>query len=83
MSNQTPKVIVFTSPYCSWCKRVKSYLQQNRIRFTEVDVTKNTSAARDIVKRTGQQGVPVVLINNRPVIGFDKAKLDRLLEIRR
>ncbi|MCK4338918.1 MAG: NrdH-redoxin [Candidatus Cloacimonetes bacterium] len=83
MSNQTPKVIVFTSPYCSWCKRVKSYLQQNRIRFTEVDVTKNTSAARDIVKRTGQQGIPVTLVNNRPVIGFDKAKLDRLLEIRR
>ena len=83
MSNSSPKVIVFTSPYCSWCKRVKNYLQQQRIRFTEVDVTKNSSAARDIVRKTGQQGVPVTLINNRPVIGFDKAKLDRLLGIRR
>lgn len=83
MSNQPPKVIVFTSPYCSWCKRVKSYLHQSRIRFTEVDVTKNSSAARDIVRRTGQQGVPVTLVNNRPVIGFDRAKLDRLLKIRR
>ena len=83
MSNQHPKVIIFTSPYCSWCKKVKSYLQQQRIRFTEVDVTKNSSAARDIVRKTGQQGVPVTLINNRPVIGFDKVKLDRLLGIRR
>ncbi len=83
MSNQPPKVIVFTSPYCSWCKRVKSYLHQNRIRFTEVDVTKNSSAVRDIVRRTGQQGIPVTLVNNRPVIGFDRAKLDRLLNIRR
>ncbi|MBC8527695.1 MAG: NrdH-redoxin [Candidatus Cloacimonetes bacterium] len=82
MSNPFPKVIVFTSPYCSWCKRVKSYLQQKRIRFTEVDVTKNSSAARDIVRRTGQQGIPVTLVNNRPVIGFDKSKLDRLLGIR-
>ena len=82
MSNKSLRVILFTSPYCSWCKKVKTYLIQNRIRFKEVDVTKNASAARDIVRRTGQQGVPVTLVNNRPVIGFDKARLDRLLEIK-
>jgi len=83
MDQQNQKVIVFTSPYCSWCKRAKDYLIQHRIRFKEVDVTKDESAARDIVRKTGQQGTPVILVNNRPVIGFDKAKLDRLLGIKR
>lgn len=73
------KVIVFTSPSCSWCTRVKQYLKQQRIRFREVDVSKDSKAAEDMVRKTGQQGVPVILINGRPVVGFDKAKIDRLL----
>ena len=55
MAKQNAKVIVFSSPYCSWCKRVKDYLRQNRIRFAEVDVTKDAAASKDIVRRTGQQ----------------------------
>jgi len=76
---QNPKVIVFTSPSCSWCRTIKQYFQSRKIAFREVDVSRDASAARDLVRRTGQQGVPVTLINNRPVIGFDKAQLDRLL----
>ena len=76
---QSPKVVVFTSPSCTWCRTIKQYFQSHKIRFREVDVSRDMAAARDLVRRTGQQGVPVTLINNRPVIGFDKAQLDRLL----
>ncbi len=75
------KIIVFTTPRCSWCRKVKSYLRKNHVRFKDVDITKDERAARDIVRKTGQKGVPVTLVNNRPVIGFDKKKLDRLLDI--
>lgn len=75
------RVILFTSPYCSWCKKTKTYLKKNHIRFKEVDVSRNSNAAKDLKRRTGQQGVPVTLVNNRPVIGLDTKKLDRLLEI--
>jgi len=44
-----------------------------------VDVSKNAKAARDMVRKTGQQGVPQIWINNHPVVGFDQAKIDRLL----
>lgn len=74
-------VVVFTSPGCSWCRKVKNYLQKNRIRFKNIDISKDQQAARDIERKTGQRGVPVTLINNRPVIGFDKKKFDRLLDI--
>lgn len=73
------RVLVFTTPTCSWCTRVKSYLAQRRVPFREVDVSRDASAARDLVRRTGQMGVPVVEIDGRPVVGFDRPKIDRLL----
>ncbi len=76
-----PKVIIFTTPTCSWCRRLKRYLIEKRIKFKEIDVTRDPAAAKDLVRRTGQMGVPVTLINNRPIVGFDKAKIDRLLGI--
>ena len=80
--NQQPRVIVFTTPTCSWCRTVKQHLKKHNIRFKEIDVTKDSHAARDMVRRTGQQGVPVTLINNRPIVGFDKEKINRLLNIK-
>lgn len=76
------RVVIFTTPTCSWCRAAKNYLKQHKIRFKEVDVTKNPSAARDLERISGQRGVPVLLIGNRPVVGFDRAKIDRLLGLR-
>lgn len=78
-SNRPHRVLVFTTPTCPWCTRVKSYLAQRRVPFREVDVGRDSSAARDLVRRTGQMGVPVVEIDGRPIVGFDKPKIDRLL----
>ncbi|MDD3626902.1 MAG: glutaredoxin family protein [bacterium] len=79
MENKQHKVIVFTSPSCSWCHKAKDYLKQNNIRFKDIDVSKDKQAMEDVVKKTGQMGVPVLLIDNKPVVGFDKKKIDRLL----
>lgn len=77
-----PRVIVFTTPTCSWCRVVKQHLKKHQIRFKEVDVSRDERAARDMVRRSGQQGVPVTLINNRPVVGFKKDVINRLLDIK-
>lgn len=73
------RVLVFTTPTCGWCVRVKSYLRERKVPFREVDVSRDERAARDLVRRTGQMGVPVVEIDGRPVVGFDKPQIDRLL----
>ncbi len=80
--NTQPKVIVFSTPTCSWCTTVKQYLKKNNIRFRDIDITKDERAAKDMVRRTKQQGVPVTLVNNRPVIGFNKLELNKLLNIK-
>lgn len=72
-------VTVFTTQSCPWCVRVKNYLRQNQVNFKEVDVGRDPQAARELVRRTGQTGVPQLDINGSYVVGFDKAKIDRLL----
>lgn len=72
-------VIVFTTPTCSWCRKVKNYLKEKQVSFKEIDVAKDAQAMRDMVRKSGQMGVPQLWINNRPVVGFDKNKIDKLL----
>ena len=76
------RVLVFTTPTCPWCTRAKSYLRTRGVPFREIDVSRDPSAARDLVRRTGQMGVPVVEIDGRPIVGFDQAKIDTLLGLR-
>jgi glutaredoxin-like YruB-family protein len=74
-------VIVFTTPTCGWCHKLKSFLRENHVSFKEIDVSRDTRAADDMFRKSGQMGVPQTWIDNKPVIGFDRPKLERLLGI--
>lgn len=76
------KVIVFSTPGCGWCRKLKDYLKYNKIVFKEIDVSNDPKAAQDMVRKTGQQGVPQIWINNQPIVGFDKTRIDRLLDLK-
>ena len=76
-------MLVFTTPTCSWCKKAKAYFRENGVRFKEIDVSRDARAASDLVRKTGQMGVPVIEIDGRPIVGFDQAKIDRLLGLAR
>lgn len=82
MMTAQPKVIVFSTPTCSFCVQAKRYFKEKNIRFTDVDVSRDQSAARDMLRRTGQMGVPVILINNTAIVGFDRNKINQLLNIK-
>ena len=73
------RVILFSTPSCSWCKQAKRYLRENRVRFKEVDVERDPKAAQDLVKKTGQTGVPVIKIGSRWIVGFDRDRIEREL----
>ena len=76
------RVLVFTTPSCPWCNWAKAYLRERRVSFREIDVSRDAAAARDLVRRSGQMGVPVIEIDGRPVVGFDRPQIDRLLGLR-
>ncbi len=77
-----PRVIMFTTPTCTYCTAAKRYLRQNNIRFREVDVSRDAAAARDMLRRAGSMGVPVLDIGGQIVRGFDRPKIDELLNIK-
>ncbi len=74
-----PRVIIFTTPTCSYCNLAKQYFRRNKIRFRDVDISKDQAAARDVVRRSGQMGVPVIDIGGKIIVGFNKPKINQLL----
>lgn len=73
------RVVLFSTSTCSWCRRAKRYLRENGVAFKEVNVEKDRDAARDLVRKTGQTGVPVIKVGGRWILGFDREKLERAL----
>ena len=76
------QVTVYSTPTCTWCNTLKTYLRKNKVYFTDVDISRDPDAAKNLVNRTGQQGVPQTEIDGSWVVGFDQKKLDTLLEIK-
>ena len=74
-------VTVYTTPTCTWCNTLKTYLRKNGVAFREVDVSRDQSAAEAMVRRSGQQGVPQTDIEGTMIVGFDKAKINSMLGI--
>jgi len=76
------QVTVYTTPTCTWCTTLKTYLDQKQIRYREINVASDTSAAEVMVRKSGQQGVPQTEINGQMIVGFDKNRINQLLEIK-
>ncbi len=73
------RVVLFTAPNCKWCVKAKRFLKQKNIKFTSIDISKNYKAMRDCQKH-GCRGVPVVLIGDDWICGFDEKKIQKSLK---
>ena len=73
-------VIMYSTPTCGFCKMAKSYFQNNNIPFTEYNVASNSEKAQEMVRKSGQMGVPVIDINGKVIVGFDRAAIDAALK---
>ncbi len=80
-AKQQKRVTIYTTPSCSWCTTLKNYLKQQNIRFTDIDVSKNQQAAEEMVRKSGQQGVPQTDIEGQIIVGFDKTRINSILGI--
>ncbi len=76
-----PSVTVYSTPSCSWCNVLKSHLRKHKIRFSDVDISRDPSMAEELVRKSGQQGVPQTEINGEIIVGFDKTRINNLLSI--
>ena len=72
-------VKVYSTATCPWCIRVKQFLKENAIDFINFDVALDQVAANEMMKKTGQMGVPVLDIDGEIIVGFDKEKISKSL----
>jgi len=76
------KVIVYSTPSCPFCYSLKEYLKEKNISFEEIDVSENEEKLKEMIKKSGQMGVPVVEVDGNIIVGFDKEKIDKVLGIK-
>jgi glutaredoxin-like YruB-family protein len=75
------KVVVYTTPNCSFCVLTKRYLTQLNVRFEEKDVSRDVDAAQEMIFISRQTGTPVTKINGNVIIGFDPPRFNYFLGI--
>ncbi len=72
------KVKIYTTPTCPYCRMTKEYLNTKGVKYENVDVSASKENAQEMIDRSNQMGVPVIDVDGKLIIGFDKAELDKL-----
>ena len=71
---------VYSTPTCPWCKKAKEFLNEKQVAFDDVDVSNDEVAAKELVEKSGQQGVPVLDIDGKIIVGFDPVAIEEALK---
>jgi glutaredoxin 3 len=75
------KVTIYSTPTCHYCNLAKEYFAQNHVQYEAFDVLSNMDKRKEMMEKSGQLGVPVIVIDKDVVVGFDRPKLAQLLGI--
>lgn len=73
-------VIIYSTPTCGYCNVAKKYFRENNIKFTDYNVMINPQRAQEMVEKSGQRGVPVIDINGKIIVGFNKPEIEKSLK---
>lgn len=73
---------LYTTPTCPYCRLVKDFLKEKQLSFEEIDVTSDHKSVQEMVKLSGQMGVPVVDIDGKIIVGWNKAALEETINTR-
>ena len=79
--NLTKQVTIYSTPTCGYCSMAKEYLKSRKIEYEEFDITSDSDKAQEMINKSGQMGVPVIEIDDKIVIGFDRPKIDAALAV--
>lgn len=73
------KVEIYSTPTCFYCKSAKDYFKQNNIAYMEYNVASDMVKRQEMLDKTHQFGVPVIIIDGKIIVGFNKPKINELL----
>ena len=73
-------VTIYSTPTCPYCHQAESFLKERGVKFAKHDVSVDRTAADKMVQVSGQMGVPVITVDDKVIIGFDRPRLEQLLK---
>jgi glutaredoxin-like YruB-family protein len=76
-----PTVTIYSTPSCHFCHAAKDYFTEHHVAFTDYNVASDLPRRQEMLEKTGQMGVPVIVVGEEVIVGFDQAKLQQLLSI--
>lgn len=77
----TKEIKVFSTPSCPYCHMAKEYFDKHNVKYQDYDVSVDLEARNEMVEKSGQMGVPVIIIDEEVIVGFNKPRIDEILEI--
>ena len=72
-------VKIYTTTHCPYCVMAKDFFKKNDIKYTEVNVEEDEAGAEEMIEKSGQMGVPVIEINGKIIVGYDKEAIEKAL----
>ncbi|MBI2406140.1 MAG: glutathione S-transferase N-terminal domain-containing protein [Candidatus Harrisonbacteria bacterium] len=76
------KITIYTTPTCAYCKMTKAFFKEHNVVYEEKDVSSDASAREEMMRKSNQMAVPVIDIDGKILVGFDKEGLSKLLNIK-
>ena len=76
------KITIYSTPSCHFCHMVKDFLKEKNVEFQDFNVAEDLEKRKEMVAKSGQMGVPVILIEDKVIVGFNKEKIMELLDIK-
>ena len=73
-------VTIYSTNTCPYCVMAKDYFKEKGVEFVEKNVQADHAAAKEMVEKTHQLGVPVIDIDGTIILGFDRGAIDKALE---
>lgn len=77
-----PNIKVYSTPSCPYCHTLKAFLDEKGFKYEDIDVATDEKAREEMIKESGQMGVPVTDIDGQIIVGFDRQKISQLLNIK-
>ena len=75
-------ITLFKTALCPWCHKTEEFFKKYKIKYKAIDVGKDHKGAQEMIKKSGQQGVPVIDIDGKIIVGYDELQLKKILKIK-
>ncbi len=72
-------ITIYSTPSCHFCHLAKEYFTSKGIKYTEYDVLTDIAKRQEMVDKSGQLGVPVIVIDEKVIVGFDQSQIESLI----